>query len=71
MKIESILELSTELDERGVSLHIFNVSDTMWGVHLYAYDDPVICFVAEGDDLRKVIAQVFSEWDQAKQDTID
>ena len=64
MKVVSIRDLSAELDERGLSLQIFNTSDIAWAVHLYAHDDPAICFIGQGDDLRSVIEGLLSRWDR-------
>lgn len=61
--IETILDLSSALDERSAAITIDADGET-WDVELYAADDDAISFVSQDEtELFMAINDVFRQWD--------
>jgi len=63
MERRSILDLSAELDERGLSLTIHNAGPTVWVVWLFPPDDPAQVITVEHHDLETAIQVALADWD--------
>lgn len=63
----NMIDLASELEERALSITIWQSSPSSWTIWLFAQDDPALgIFKGEGDDLSLAIAQAFRAWDQVK-----
>jgi len=66
--MKTIRELSTELQERSLTMQIHGAGERIpnWVVLVYAADDPSCFFSAENDDLCEAVIAAIAAWDNCE-----